>query len=191
MGGTADACKAPRCHAPFGNGVRDRGAGADVKALRSEQLLDRRNQVLDGVGLAHAAIRAGVPRLLSVGDGREDQHGNRCAVTPARCGQHLAAPDSGQPSVRSSTREYDTDGAEQEFHVNRERPVVDVVSVHEHVFLEALDVAATAYLPQTREPARHLQPLEVVRLVALNLGREWRSGAYQAHDSAQDVDQLG
>ena len=74
--------------------------------------------------------------------------------------------------------------------VEPQRPVVDVLEIHPHPVVEVADPVAAAHLPQARDARPHAQLPLVPQLVALELVRERRARADQAHVSLEHAPQL-
>ncbi len=111
--------------------------------------------------------------------------------------QLVAAPDGDQqavPSDRGSGLELAPGGnlpqrSADQPQVEAERAAVDVLQVERDSLVEA-DPAPGVRLPEAGQARHDRQPAEVPRLVDLDLVRDRRTRADQAHLAADDVDQL-
>src|ERR1051326_8662694 len=92
--------------------------------------------------------------------------------------------------IRPSAAHHRRYGARQDAKIETERPVLDVVAVEAHDFLEVDDVASTAHLPEAGEAGLHGKPAKMMRLVIGEVGLEEWSGADERHVSHQHVVEL-
>src|SRR5262245_62049730 len=92
--------------------------------------------------------------------------------------------------IRALTADDDRDGARENPEVEADRPVLDVVAVETHDFVEVDDFAPAADLPQAREARLHREAAEVMRLVILEIRFEERAWAHERHVAGEDVVEL-
>ena len=81
------------------------------------------------------------------------------------------------------------DGAQQDFPIERQRPVVNVLHIHFHPSLE-IDVVAAGDGPQAGEPGTHTEAAALPALVVVDLAWNGGARAHQGHVTAQHVPQL-
>src|SRR5580698_10667473 len=75
---------------------------------------------------------------------------------------------------RAEAGEDDGDGAGEDFQVEPERPVVDVLEIEFHPLVET-DLVAAADLPDASEDGLHGKAATVPRVVVLHLGGDGRT----------------
>src|ERR1017187_7834547 len=85
--------------------------------------------------------------------------------------------------------EDDGEGAGEDFQVEPEGPVVDVLEVEFHPLVEA-DLVAAADLPDAGEAGLHGEAAAMPRIVVLHLGRDGRPGADEAHVADENIPEL-
>src|SRR5690606_10226213 len=80
------------------------------------------------------------------------------------------------------------DGLPEDLEIQPEGPVSDVVGVEADDLFEVHDVASPADLPEAGDPRECVEPLEVVRLVGLEVVWEERPGPDETHVTLEDVE---
>lgn len=83
------------------------------------------------------------------------------------------------------------DGFQQDFDVQADGPVVDVLCVQFDDFLEVCDLASAGNLPHARKAGFGGQSCAVVVLVFFPFIHRGGPGAYQGHIAFEDVEELG
>src|SRR5437660_8286777 len=81
-------------------------------------------------------------------------------------------------------------GAEQDLHVEPQRPLIDVLEIHANPVVEIRDPVPSADLPQTRDAWPHRQLSLVPELVALELMRKRGTRADETHVPFEHAPQL-
>src|ERR1039458_1026454 len=92
-------------------------------------------------------------------------------------------------SAGAEAGQDDGDGAGEDFQVEPERPVVDVLEIELHPLVEA-DLVASADLPDTGQTRFHGEAAAVPRIVVLPLGWDGRPGADEAHVADENIPEL-
>src|SRR5260221_13039449 len=98
-------------------------------------------------------------------------------------------PASG-PLSRPGARRHGPQGAQEDLHVEPQRPGVDVFEVHADPLVEIGDPVPAADLPEARDARTHAQLALVPQLVALELVRKRGARSDQAHVPLEDAPEL-
>src|SRR5690349_19668451 len=93
-------------------------------------------------------------------------------------------------SVRTRTAQDGPHGLPEDHQVEGEGPVLDVADVDAYRLVPG-EVGASADLPQAGDAGLDQQPTCHVEAVLLDLARDVRARADQAHAAAEHVEQLG
>src|SRR5258707_4625370 len=93
-------------------------------------------------------------------------------------------------SLGPGARHHGPDGARQDPQIQPQRPVVDVLQVHAHPFIEIADAISPADLPQTRNAWTHAELSLVPQLVPLELVRKRGARSNEAHVALEHAPQL-
>ena len=106
-------------------------------------------------------------------------------------------PDEPRPSKNdvvhlfcTFSRKHDPYGFEEDADVLPKGPVVYVLHIQTNHFLEVLDVAPAADLPQAGDARLHGKAALVVALVLVVLIQRRRAGAHKAHGTAENIKKL-
>src|SRR5207249_1042141 len=95
------------------------------------------------------------------------------------------APSEGTLSAR-----HDRQGAPENFEIEEQGPVPDVLGIQSHHLFEIHDITAPAHLPQPGNARLDSQASEVTVLIVREIALEKRPRAHQRHLADQDVPQL-
>src|ERR1700682_1362999 len=83
------------------------------------------------------------------------------------------------------------DGLRQDFCVQPQRPVIDILAVQLHDLLEVLDGSVALKLPQPRQSGFDTETAPMMIQVYGDLIVSWRARADQAHLALEHVPELG
>src|ERR1017187_10620677 len=93
-------------------------------------------------------------------------------------------------SAGAEAGQDDGHGAGEDFEVEPEGPVVDILEVEFHPLVEA-DLVAAADLPDAGEAGLHGEAAAMPRIVVLDLAGDGRTGTNEAHVPAENIPELG
>src|SRR5262245_20812659 len=94
------------------------------------------------------------------------------------------------PSTSTGSREDGRNGAQQDFHVEPERPIVDVFQIQSHPFLEVGDLIAAADLPQAGKARTHTKAPAICWIIkTTHFIHGQRPRPHETHLAAKDVEQ--
>ena len=95
------------------------------------------------------------------------------------------------PLHRSPSPDYDPDGSEDDLEIKADAPVLDVFGIEFNNFLEVLDLAAAADLPQSGNTGFGGEAGPMMMSVFFPFVRRRGAGAHKGHVALQDIEELG
>src|ERR1017187_4668105 len=101
----------------------------------------------------------------------------------------VAKGDGAQRLAGAEAGQDDGDGASEDFQVEPEGPVVDVLEVELHPLIEA-DLVAATDLPDAGQTRFHGKAAAMPWVVVLHLGRDGRPGSDEAHVADENIPEL-
>src|SRR5208282_3738975 len=94
-------------------------------------------------------------------------------------------------SFGAGGRENGGNGAQQNFQIKPQRPVINVFEVEPHPLLKVRDLVASADLPEAGDAGLHAQAAAVGQVVETSyLVHRQRTRTHEAHFTAQDIEEL-